>query len=132
MLLFTSPQNAPTARGLSRSCTTTIFGPGTLANPDPYYWFNDKDFVAPPANTYGNVARGVLYAPGQVNFDTSFVKNTKVRERLSVQFRLDAFNLFNTPAFGFPNANIGSPTVGRITSTISDSRDLQVALKVEF
>ncbi|MBI1791885.1 MAG: TonB-dependent receptor [Acidobacteria bacterium] len=107
-------------------------GRGTLSNADPYKWFDDSAFVAPPANTYGNVARGVLYAPGQVNFDTSFVKNFKVTERVNLQFRLDAFNLFNTPAFGFPNANIGSPTVGRITSTIADNRDLQFALKVEF
>lgn len=67
-----------------------------------------------------------------MNFDTSFVKNFPVSERINAQFRFDAFNLFNTPAFGFPNASIGSPTVGRITSTISDSRDVQLALKIEF
>jgi len=38
---------------------------------------------------------------------------------------------FNTPAFGFPSASVGSPTVGRITSTIADNRDLQFALKLE-
>ncbi|HUQ91961.1 MAG TPA: hypothetical protein VM120_09780 [Bryobacteraceae bacterium] len=107
-------------------------GKGTLDNPDPFKWFDNTAFVAPPANTYGNVARGVLYAPGQVNFDASFVKNFRVTERATAQFRVEAFNLFNTPAFGFPNASIGSPTVGRITSTISDSRDMQLALKFEF
>ncbi|MBI3681097.1 MAG: carboxypeptidase regulatory-like domain-containing protein [Acidobacteria bacterium] len=107
-------------------------GPGTLTNPDPYYWFNASDFVAPPANTYGNVARGVLYAPGMVNFDTSFVKNFTLKESMHLQFRVEAFNLFNTPAFGFPNSAIGSPTVGRITSTIGDNRDMQFALKFEF
>ena len=61
-----------------------------------------------------------------------WVKNTDINERMKVQFRIDAFNLFNTPQFGFPNANIGSPTVGRITRTIADSRDLQLALKFEF
>ena len=61
-----------------------------------------------------------------------WVKNTDINERRKVQFRIDAFNLFNTPQFGFPNANIGSPTVGRITSTIADSRDLQLTLKFEF
>ena len=49
-----------------------------------------------------------------------------------MQFRLDAFNLTNTPFFGFPNASIGSPTVGTITSTNGDNRDLQLALKFEF
>lgn len=107
-------------------------GSGKLDNPDRQLWFNPNDFVAPPPNTYGNAGRGVLYSPGQVNFDVSFVKNNRFRERYNVQFRLDSFNLTNTPYFGFPNASIGSPTVGQITSTNSDNRDLQFALKFEF
>jgi len=107
-------------------------GPGTLSSPDRQLWFNPTDFVAPPPNTYGNVGRGVLYGPGQVNFDVSFVKNTTFKERYTIQFRLDAFNLTNTPYFGFPNASIGSPTVGQITSTNGDNRDLQFALKFNF
>lgn len=67
-----------------------------------------------------------------MNFDTSFVKNFPVTERVRAQFRVEAFNLFNTPAFGFPNSAIGSPTVGRITSTIGDSRNMQLAMKIEF
>ena len=46
--------------------------------------------------------------------------------------RLDAFNLINTPYFGFPNANIGSPTVGQITTLNGDNRILQLALKLDF
>ena len=48
------------------------------------------------------------------------------------EFRLDAFNIFNTPFFGFPNQNIGSPTAGQVTSTNTDMRDLQFSLKVTF
>jgi outer membrane receptor protein involved in Fe transport len=105
---------------------------GNLSNPDPALWFNTQCFVAPAANTYGNVARGVLYGPGTVDWDLSLMKNTAIRERLRAQIRLDAFNAFNTPNFGFPNAAIGSPTAGRITSTINDNRDLQLALRLEF
>src|SRR5437588_208672 len=107
---------------------------GNLSNPDPALWFNTQCFVAPPppGNTYGNVARGVLYGPSTVDWDLSLVKNTVIRERLRAQIRLDAFNAFNTPNFGFPNAAIGSPLAGRITSTINDNRDLQLALRLEF
>jgi hypothetical protein len=105
---------------------------GTLSNPDRAHWFDQTCFAAPPPNTYGNVGRGVIYGPGQVNFDMSFVKNNRFTERLNVQFRLDTFNLSNTPFFGFPNAAIGSPTVGQITTTNGDNRDLQFALKFEF
>ncbi|MEO7653485.1 MAG: TonB-dependent receptor, partial [Bryobacteraceae bacterium] len=114
------PYNVSLATGVNNGAPSwpNRVGKGTLDNPDPFKWFDDTAFVVPTANTYGNVARGVLYAPGQVNFDASFVKNFKLNERARVQFRVEAFNLFNTPAFGFPNAAIGSPTVGRITSTI--------------
>ena len=53
-------------------------------------------------------------------------------DRIKLQFRAEAFNLLNTPQFGFPNANIGSPTAGRITSTVGDNRQLQFALKLDF
>jgi len=65
-----------------------------------------------------------------VDWDLSLVKNTVIRERLRAQIRLDAFNAFNTPNFGFPNAAIGSPSAGRITSTINDNRDLQLGILI--
>jgi len=128
------PFNVGLANGVNNGAPSwpNRIGSGKLDNPDPFLWFNPADFVVPPPNTYGNVARGVLYSPGHVNFDTSFVKNTPIREGLNLQFRFEMYNMFNTPAFGFPNANIGSPTVGRITSTVADNRSLQMALKIEF
>jgi hypothetical protein len=128
------PFNVGLATGVNNGAPSwpNRIGSGKLDNPDRAMWFNAADFVAPPPNTYGNVARGVLYSPGQRALDASFVKNTRLHERLNLQFRLDAFNITNTPYFGFPNASIGSPTVGNITSTNSDNRDLQFALKIEF
>lgn len=107
---------------------------GKLDNPTPDRWYDPSCFAAPPANTYGNAGRGILYSPGNVNFDTSFVKNNRFGpdNRLNAQFRFEAYNLFNTPYFGFPNASIGSPTAGRITSTVGENRSLQLALKLEF
>ena len=96
------PFNVNLANGVNNGAPSwpDRIGSGRLDNPDPFKWFDDRAFVAPPPNTYGNVARGVLYAPGLVNFDTSSVKNFPISERINAQFRLDAFNLFNTPAFG--------------------------------
>ena len=58
------------------------------------------------ANTYGDAGRGILYAPGHVNFDTSLSKRFRLFGRSNVEFRWDAFNLFNHPGFGFPNSAI--------------------------
>ncbi|MCX6596227.1 MAG: TonB-dependent receptor [Acidobacteria bacterium] len=107
---------------------------GKLDNPVPDRWFDPSCFAAPSAFTYGNVGRGILYSPGNNNFDVSMVKNNRFgpAERMNVQFRFEAYNLFNSPYFGFPNAAIGSPTAGRITSTVGENRSLQLALKFEF
>jgi hypothetical protein len=107
-------------------------GSGKLENPTVDLWFNPADFAAPPANTYGNSGRGILYGPGHVNFDTSLSKRFSVRGRSNVEFRWDAFNLFNHPGFGFPNQNFGSPTAGRITTTVVDNRSMQFSLKWNF
>jgi hypothetical protein len=107
-------------------------GSGKLDNPSVDMWFNPADFVAPPPNTYGDSGRGILYAPGHINFDTSLSKRFTVKGRANLEFRWDAFNLFNHPAFGFPNANIGNPNAGRITTTIADNRSMQFALKLNF
>jgi hypothetical protein len=105
---------------------------GVLSNPDPSMWFNTAAFVAPPPNTYGNSARGVLYGPGTVNFDLSAQRKFSITERLALRFRLDAFNSTNTPNFANPNAAIGAATAGVITGTLNDNRDLQASATVTF
>ncbi|NWG12347.1 MAG: hypothetical protein HXY20_02295 [Acidobacteria bacterium] len=127
------PLNVGLATGVTNGAPSwpNRIGDGRLDNPTPDRWFDPATFAAPPANTYGNVARGVLYGPGQVGSDLSFVKYFRITEQARVHFRLDTFNLFNTPVFCFPNASIGSPTVGKITSTLADNRDLQFGLKIE-
>jgi len=106
-------------------------GDGKLDKPSPDLWFDIADFQAPPANTYGDSGRGILYAPGTQTVDVSLSRIFPIK-MFRLQFRADAFNLFNTPQFGFPNANIGNPSAGRITSTIGDNRSMQFALKVDW
>ena len=107
-------------------------GSGQLEDPSVNLWYNPRDFAAPPPNTYGDSGRGILYAPGHINFDTSLSKRFTVVGRSNIEFRWDAFNLFNHPGFGFPNQNFDSPTAGRITSTIVDNRSMQFSLKFNF
>ncbi|HEY1948392.1 MAG TPA: carboxypeptidase regulatory-like domain-containing protein [Bryobacteraceae bacterium] len=109
---------------------------GVSSNPDPYQWFNPAAFVAPPPNTYGNSARGVLYGPGMINFDLSGQRIFTYRERFQLRLRLDAFNAFNHPEFSNPSAAINpsapAGVVGRISSTVIDNRDMQASLRLTF
>jgi hypothetical protein len=61
-------------------------------------------------------------------------KNFHLTDRARLDFRAEAFNLMNTPAFGFPGATVGTGAFGVISSTLSgtDARQLQFALKLNF
>jgi hypothetical protein len=55
------------------------------------------------------------------------------KDQQRLEFRVEAFNLFNTPNFNFPGMSVSNPgTFGRITSTISNPREMQFAVKFYF
>ena len=97
-------------------------------------YFDTTAFVNPPQYQFGNSPRNVLRAPGLVNFDLMLARNIPVTERVRVDFRAEAFNLMNTPAFGFPGATVGTAAMGVISATLpgTDARQVQFALKMSF
>jgi hypothetical protein len=101
--------------------------PKTLAR-----WFDPTAFASPAAYTYGNAGRNILIGPGRWNWDMSLFKDFPIGERMKFQFRAEAFNIFNHPQFGLPNANIGNVQAGTITSTVGNPRQLQGALRFQF
>jgi hypothetical protein len=98
-------------------------------------WFDVGAFALPEPYTFGNSGRNVLRGPGFWQADLSVFKNihlhTKRHEGAGIQFRLEMFNAFNHPNFYFPNAAIGSPAAGTITST-GYSGPRGIALGVRF
>ncbi|HSE96780.1 MAG TPA: carboxypeptidase regulatory-like domain-containing protein, partial [Blastocatellia bacterium] len=97
-------------------------------------------FQLAPEGSYGNSGRNVLEGPGYVTFDLGLFKNTVISERVRLQFRAEAFNLFNRANFAIPdNLNVfvdENETVpgnfARITRTTSTARQLQFGLKLIF
>jgi hypothetical protein len=91
----------------------------------------------PVAGTYGNLGRGTLRVPGLAEVDLSLVKNTAIAEQVDLQFRAEFFNAVNHPNLGTPNSIVFSgaginPSAGLITTTASDSRQIQLGLKLIF
>ena len=80
---------------------------------------------------FGNSGLGILLGPGQVNFDGSLIKTTRIRERHTLIFRAEFFNLLNHPQFGNPGtlATSTPATFGQITTTTVNPRIIQFALK---
>jgi len=110
--------------------------PNIVGNPDlshrtPDQWFNTAAFAFPAFGSFGDAGRNTLEGPGYVNFNTSVMKTTKLTESLGLQFRAEAFNLFNHPNFNLPDNFLGSPTFGRILSAQSP-RHIQFGLKLLF
>ena len=83
-------------------------------------WFDTSVFSAPEPGTWGNVERNALLdGPGYVNLDASIVKIIRVGDRHG-EFRVDVFNLTNTPHWGDPNGSLTSNNFGRITSSFGE------------
>jgi hypothetical protein len=95
-------------------------------------WFDPTAFTVPAPFTYGNSGRNLLFAPGEIIFDVSVLKNTTITERTTLQFRAEFFNLPNHANFLGPAANISVPAqVGQIFAA-GDPRQIQFGLKVLF
>ena len=94
-------------------------------------WFNTALFTVNQEGTFGNSGRNILRGPRFFNTDFSAVKNTAFKERYTLQFRAEFFNIFNTVRFNAPNNNRSAAQFGRITAA-ADPRILQFALKLAF
>lgn len=92
---------------------------------------------------FGNSGVGIVRGPGQHNLDMAIDRSFPIRESNSFQFRVEFFNLTNTPQFGNPNTSLGytdptivqpsaSSTFGKITSTVANPRIIQFAAKYHF
>jgi TonB dependent receptor len=73
-------------------------------------WFDTTPFVAVPR--FGNLGRNVIIGPGFSNVDFSLLKNTKMNERVNLQFRAEVFDVFNHASFGQPGRIVGTPAFG--------------------
>jgi hypothetical protein len=104
---------------------------GKLTNPTRNMWFDPTAFVNPTQPyTYGNAARDLLDGPGWAEIDLGLHKSFKLTERFNLQFRWEAFNVFNRTNLATPDATVGTQTVGMITSTETPMRRQQIGLRL--
>lgn len=117
-----------------------------LPDAGPNGFFNPAAFSQPmqvlnvngtPITEFGNLARRAGRGPSTKNLDFSIFRNFAIRERFNLQFRAEAFNLTNTPAFFLPSANspaltIGNASFGKLNSSASTGRQIQFGLKLYF
>jgi len=132
--LLSEIDNSGTGRsilGFGNNDRPNLVGNPELSSPTPERWFNTAAFAFPAPGTFGNAGRNIVDGPGFQSVNASLVKNTALSERFNLQFRAEAFNLFNHPNFNLPDNFFPSPSFGRITSA-RDPRHIQFGLKLLF
>jgi hypothetical protein len=77
------------------------------------------------------MGRNRFRGPASKDVDLGLFKNTKVGEHLNIQFRAEAFNLFNRVNLYNPIGNMGSPQFGQSVSAFP-AREVQLGLKFLF
>jgi hypothetical protein len=75
---------------------------------DPQSWFDPLAYKPVTTARFGTSGYNSLRGPGTKNLDFSIYRTFKFTERLSLQFRAEAFNLTNTPHFSNPGANVSN------------------------
>jgi len=112
---------------------------------DPTTYLNPAAFALPAPGSFGNLGRGLIRGPGIKNLDASLSKNWRFGEHYNVQFRAEAFNIFNhanfiqaDPTLAFQN-NQNDPNFGHVTNgsfgTLNGTlapREFQFGLKFSF
>ena len=94
--------------------------------------FQGEVFFNPVAGTVGALQRRMFTGPNAFNADASLIKNTKIFEKHSLEFRVDAFNILNHPAFASSDQNVNSTTFGQVTGEVNGRRVVQFGLNYEF
>ena len=108
-----------------------VGNPG-LSNSSIYEWFNTAAFGHPAPFTFGDVPRttGYVRSQGTLNTDASLQKYWQLwNETSRLQFRAEAFNLFNRAQFFAPNTTFGTSSFGTVPGALP-ARSIQLALKL--
>ena len=104
-------------------------------------WFDPMAFSLPAAGFLGNLGRNTLIGPGLVSMDGALQKHLWRTDRHSLRLRLEMYNFANHPNFRIPDStdldlwadpNTRLPAVGRITSTATPSRQIQLGIRFAF
>ena len=112
--------------------------PNIVANPNlpssqqtTGQFFNASAFTIAPQFTIGSASRNPVRGPHYRNLDLALIKRILFGKERSFEFRAEVFNLTNTPPLSAPNAVLGSPGFGSITSA-GDPRVFQFGAKLNF
>lgn len=105
----------------------------------PARWINPEAFAVPPAGRWGNAGRNIARGPNLIQFDVALQRQFPLSETKNVEFRAEAFNVFNRAQLGNPRTNFSdSVRFGVIESPFNrlfgtgTNRQMQFMLRLNF
>jgi hypothetical protein len=110
------------------------------ANQSVSNWINPLAFSLPANGTWGNAGRNLVRGPNFWQIDVDLSKSFLLTERFVLDFRAEAFNLFNRAQWGDPVGELTSPSFGQITTTVNNGsatgsgtpRQFQFSMRFHF
>jgi hypothetical protein len=129
----TQSTNTNSFAGIATQRPTLVAGQSPSLSPElryPAHFFNTAAFTTTPQFQYGNASRNPVRGPAYRDGDISLIKNTALGEKTNLEFRAELFNVTNTPGFAQPSGAYGTAAFGSITSTVTDPRVAQFALRL--
>lgn len=124
-----TPNFTPGNLNITNPRKEVLPGPTNLTGSNPY--FNTTLFPEEPLGHLGTSSRRFFTGPGFNNWDMSLVKDLRLTESKSLQFRAEFFNIFNHAQFQAPQGNFLNSFFGFVTAA-SAPRIGQVAIKFNF
>jgi hypothetical protein len=138
ILRITSGNYLTINSGLDNALTATSDRPPNQVLPSPYaankstaLWLNPAAFAQPATGTYGTMGVSNVLGPGTITIDTNLTRSFQIREKQSVEFRVEAFNLPNHVNPDDPTVVLTNARFGQILSAKAP-RIIQLALKYVF
>jgi Carboxypeptidase regulatory-like domain/TonB dependent receptor len=96
-------------------------------------WFDISAFAQPAARSYGTCGANTLRGPGFKSMNLSFFRSIPLPDERRLELRIETFNLFNWVNYGFPGSSVANlNAMGRITTSLGDPREIQLAVKFYF
>jgi hypothetical protein len=134
-LPFTVGANDTAGTGAGRNNRATCVGDPL---PDGFEqtnarWFDTTAFTGNAPFTYGTCGYNSLRGPGSKSMNLSVFRTVPLPSERRLEFRVEAFNLFNWVNYGFPGANVSNAnSFGIISTSRLDPREVQLAVKFYF
>ncbi len=122
----------PSNTGTFGSVRPDLVGDPHVDHPSPDHWFNTGAYAVPADYTFGNAERNSLTGPNFLDVDLYLAKRFALGRDLSLEFRIEAFNVANRANFAQPDPFIDSDSGGTITGLAGPMREIQWGLRLYF